>query len=299
MVEFSWSSSKIPRSPVAPPPPSQRVLAPFTTREWDRKPNSAADSDTGRPAGSSRFAPPSLDVAAPDLYIPLMAFITYVLACGLLKVGRSAAASAPRPRAGPLPPASGGVAGHAAEVLSRGARQRNVCRSGYVHYRSRCSALWAVRDVDRGMQHCEAHPLRPLAQPEHVTPPSLRLLPQVDLVSLAGYKYVSMVVCAAVGLFLGSRAYYAVSACPTSYDLPSARRWPLAALHPTFRPSQALLYTGVAMAYFVVNSLMPLIRAAGELAGGAAASQSRSPIVLAVGAAQLLFMWWIGLALEA
>lgn len=64
----------------------QRVLAPFTTREWDRKPSSSADSDTGRPAGSSRFAPPSLDVAAPDLYIPLMAFITYVLACGLLKV---------------------------------------------------------------------------------------------------------------------------------------------------------------------------------------------------------------------
>lgn len=56
------------------------------------------------------------------------------------------------------------------------------------------------------------------------------------------------------------------------------------------------------MAYFVVQFLSPLIRAGGsssELAGAARAlsPQSRT-FVLVAGVLQMVFMWWIGLALE-
>lgn len=33
----------------------------------------------------AKFEPPTGDMNAPDLYIPLMAFVTYVLVTGLLK----------------------------------------------------------------------------------------------------------------------------------------------------------------------------------------------------------------------
>lgn len=38
-------------------------------------------------------------------------------------------------------------------------------------------------------------------------------LTQLDLVSLTGYKYVGMVLCATVGLFFGSKGYYVVRLC--------------------------------------------------------------------------------------
>jgi hypothetical protein len=55
-----------------------RVLFPFTYKKWQRAPPSSADEE-------GPYAPPASDSNAPDLYIPLMAFVTYVLATGLLQ----------------------------------------------------------------------------------------------------------------------------------------------------------------------------------------------------------------------
>lgn len=84
----------------------------------------------------------------------------------------------------------------------------------------------------------------------------------------------------------------------SSAPLPIPRALPLLPLPPLL---QALLYTGLAMAYFVVQSLTPQVRSPGaeQLAGGGGGgAPPRRPVVLAAGALQLLFMWWIGLVLE-
>jgi hypothetical protein len=60
----------------------KRVLVPFTSRNWTRLPNTAAANSE---ASATLYAPPSEDINAPDLYIPSMSFITFVLVCGLLK----------------------------------------------------------------------------------------------------------------------------------------------------------------------------------------------------------------------
>lgn len=62
-----------------------RLLFPFS-RKWERSPATAADQDAGSDVAAS-FATPANDVNAPDLYIPLMAFVTFVLATGLVSVG--------------------------------------------------------------------------------------------------------------------------------------------------------------------------------------------------------------------
>lgn len=59
-----------------------RLLFPFS-RKWERAPASAADQDAGADVATV-FATPANDVNAPDLYIPLMAFVTFVLATGLV-----------------------------------------------------------------------------------------------------------------------------------------------------------------------------------------------------------------------
>ena len=57
-----------------------RALFPFLHRKWARQqPSGAADGV------EAAHPPPSADSNAPDLYIPLMAFVTYVLATGLLQ----------------------------------------------------------------------------------------------------------------------------------------------------------------------------------------------------------------------
>jgi len=54
-----------------------RVLAlPFRHTEWERKP---LHGDAG-----GQMQPPKADVNAPDLYLPLMAYITYILLVGFL-----------------------------------------------------------------------------------------------------------------------------------------------------------------------------------------------------------------------
>jgi hypothetical protein len=72
--------------PSAPPPPyPQRLLFPFTGKRWSRVAASEASNGGGLRHPGMQWAPPVQDENAPDLYIPLMAFVTYVLVCGLLK----------------------------------------------------------------------------------------------------------------------------------------------------------------------------------------------------------------------
>lgn len=55
-----------------------RILFPFLSRDWARKP-----ADTVDPSTNVAYLPPHLDVNAPDLYIPTMSLLTYVLLCAL------------------------------------------------------------------------------------------------------------------------------------------------------------------------------------------------------------------------
>jgi len=58
----------------------QRILFPFMKREWTRVQN---DIPSGEPVTAISYASPINDENAFDLYIPLMALITYVLLCAL------------------------------------------------------------------------------------------------------------------------------------------------------------------------------------------------------------------------
>jgi hypothetical protein len=65
------------------------LLFPFSKRRWARL-SAAEAAGTGRHAGDAGGAgaapaPPAHDENAPDLYIPTMAFITFVLVAGLVK----------------------------------------------------------------------------------------------------------------------------------------------------------------------------------------------------------------------
>ena len=65
-----------------------KVLFPWLSRKWDRvlASESGGVSRHAAPDGAGQpFAPPIHDENAPDLYIPLMSFITFVLVTGLLK----------------------------------------------------------------------------------------------------------------------------------------------------------------------------------------------------------------------
>ncbi|SPQ99877.1 unnamed protein product (mitochondrion) [Plasmodiophora brassicae] len=54
----------------------QMILLPYLHKRWSRE-RSGND-------GAGAFLPPSADVNAPDLYIPLMAFVTYILLMGFI-----------------------------------------------------------------------------------------------------------------------------------------------------------------------------------------------------------------------
>jgi len=55
-----------------------KVLFPFLYRDWAR-----VEIMEPNPDGSSKYAPPQEDENAPDLYIPSMGLLTYVLLCAL------------------------------------------------------------------------------------------------------------------------------------------------------------------------------------------------------------------------
>ena len=67
--------------------PPQKIIFPWTSRNWERLPATESGARHSAPADGSgtAFAAPSNDENAPDLYIPLMAVITFVLVTGLLK----------------------------------------------------------------------------------------------------------------------------------------------------------------------------------------------------------------------
>ena len=73
------------------------------------------------------------------------------------------------------------------------------------------------------------------------------------------------------------------------------------ALYPS--APQSLVYTSTAIAFFMVNTLMPVVRPehfrAGHVphlpgGGGRAAAAQKNYFVLAVGALQFLLLWWLG-----
>ena len=61
------------------------VLVPFLNKknDWSRK--NIDDTNSSMGASSQTFALPRDDVNAPELYLPMMSFITYVLLCGYVK----------------------------------------------------------------------------------------------------------------------------------------------------------------------------------------------------------------------
>mmetsp|Transcript_2974 Transcript_2974/g.4141 ORF Transcript_2974/g.4141 Transcript_2974/m.4141 type:complete len:297 (+) Transcript_2974:77-967(+) len=60
-----------------------RILYPIRIDYWKRFSSDEIAKDESTESLSSKWAPPSLDINGPDLYIPLMSFITYVLLYGL------------------------------------------------------------------------------------------------------------------------------------------------------------------------------------------------------------------------
>mmetsp|Transcript_26710 Transcript_26710/g.39682 ORF Transcript_26710/g.39682 Transcript_26710/m.39682 type:complete len:253 (+) Transcript_26710:147-905(+) len=57
------------------------VIFPFQTKAWAR----VGEDDISEEVSTHKWLPPKYDVNAPDLYIPTMAFVTYVLLVGLVK----------------------------------------------------------------------------------------------------------------------------------------------------------------------------------------------------------------------
>ncbi|KAK6465693.1 YIF1-domain-containing protein [Scheffersomyces coipomensis] len=57
------------------------ILFPYRNKNWNRLSlqDVTGESSSSSPSNSQQFAPPNLDVNAPDLYIPTMSFVTYIL----------------------------------------------------------------------------------------------------------------------------------------------------------------------------------------------------------------------------
>jgi len=250
------------------------VLFPFRVKTWQRKGGLEAGVD-GAVGGDGRSTPLS-DDNAPDLYLPLMAFVTFVLLTGLLKgIGM---------RFHPEVLSSvmqWCLVGAALEVAALWTALYMLSIAGFATVSVLEVALVRVR---RG---CHAPPPPPPPVP----------VPQLDLVSLTGYKYVGLVVNTLVGLAGGRGAYYLVShvgggwrvqrTCTTVVALPCCI-------------AQSLLYTGSACAYWLINTMMPTVKAANAVAGGGGgvmatlAAAQRRYCVVGVGVLQLVLMWWLG-----
>jgi hypothetical protein len=145
---------------------------------------------------------------------------------------------------------------------------------------------------------------------------SIDACPLTDLVAYSGYKYVGLVLNTLAGMTLGSMAYYLVSTARVS-DSGCVSHWrtcvwlvAAAVLFLLMRRAlptgdarrrspglQALLYTGMATAFFVINTLNPVVRPEvyhGGSVGGRASGSQKNYFVIGAGALQLLMMWWLG-----
>jgi hypothetical protein len=190
------------------------ILAfPWRHGDWARKfeEEFVQDSPQSAPRRVVRYNLPTADVNAPDLYIPLMGFVTYVLLVGLAK---------------------GTEMQFTPEVLGQ------VTSTGIVTLLLEVAVMYGA--------------LRAFAGGESVA--------LLDLTAFAAYKYVGLVAASVGWLLAGSVAYYAL-----------------------------LLYSGVAMARFLVSALqndLPVPEIAGR--------QAQNVVTLAIAGAQILLMLWLG-----
>jgi len=60
------------------------LLFPLANKTWTRR-RGIDSGEAGNAGDSSGYLPPTLDINAPDLYIPVMSFVTYILLIGYLK----------------------------------------------------------------------------------------------------------------------------------------------------------------------------------------------------------------------
>ncbi len=181
---------------------AQTLLFPFTKKQWQR---SMTDGFEGRPPAPKL---PIADTNAPDLYIPVMALVTYVLITGM---------------------AHGTSADFSPEVLI------NITSASLVTQLLELGLVLLVFIL--------ASVPRPAV---------------LDCLAWCSNKYVGALLCNALYLLFGTVGFYV-----------------------------ALLYTGAAMAFFLVQTLQ------GNLPPSPATNRNRHFAVLAVGGLQPLLIWWI------
>ena len=205
----------------------RRVLFPFLAPNWRRAtareapPEAAGRHTVPDAASGDPFVAPAFDVNAPDLYIPAMAFITFVLASGLLKGTR---------------------AQFHPEVLVSVASSALLAQALEVGV---LKAALASLSADVGV---------------------------LDLASYTSYKYVGLTINTLAGLLLGAGPFYA-----------------------------ALAYTGAAMAFAFVNSLVAVAVHAEPrpIAPGMqpappllpALKSGRTNLIVVAGLLQVVLMW--------
>jgi len=179
-----------------------RVLFPFRHSDWRRLEVSGGDGD------SAMYAPPTKDSNAPDLYVPLMGAVTFVLIVSFVK--GTAMAFTP-------------------------------------------DVLYEVSQHCMFMQGLEIILLKLLL---YLLGHSRAQLGFFDILSFTGYKYVGLCVNMLVAMMFGWWVYYPV-----------------------------LLYTGLSMGYFIVQTFK---------ASSVLGREGKTTILLAASAfLQLLVMWWL------
>jgi hypothetical protein len=203
-----------------------RLFFPYMTREFRRVNANAVADAAGRlsvpDASGTAYAPPSHDVNAPDLYIPTMAFITFVLSSGIAKMARSS-----------FHPENLVTISSSAVLLQ-------------------LIEIGALKGAFMGL--------------------SADAVPVLDLLSYTSYKYVGLTINTLAGVVFGKNIYYVF-----------------------------LVYTGCSMAYFFINTLLPIVvyetrNLAPGLPAPAISPQAKSQrinVVGIAGIAQIVLMWFL------
>ncbi|ELR13596.1 Yip1 domain containing protein [Acanthamoeba castellanii str. Neff] len=184
------------------------ILCPILHKSWTRR-------ITQTPDGKEQYLPPKDDLNAPDLYIPLMAFVTYVLLAAFVLGTRNEF----------TPEMLGKLA--SSGLISLGFEVVFLKFGFYLLNSMNCSVF--------------------------------------DLLSYAGYIFISLCVNHLVGLLLGTYAYYC-----------------------------SVVLTGVFIAIFMVRTLRLLILPDQEMANTPLASSKRSYFLLSVAVLQLVMSYFLG-----
>jgi hypothetical protein len=184
------------------------ILCPILHKSWTRR-------ITQTPDGKEQYLPPKDDLNAPDLYIPLMAFVTYVLLAAFVLGTRDEF----------TPEMLGKLA--SSGLISLGFEVVFLKFGFYLLNSMNCSVF--------------------------------------DLLSYAGYIFVSLCVNHIVGLLLKTYAYYC-----------------------------SVVLTGIFIAIFMVRTLRLLILPDQEMANTPLASSKRSYFLLSVAVLQLVMAYFLG-----